>query len=427
MTWTRRQALASLGALAALPWARSLMAAPPVTGVAARRIVVCFAPNGMPDALWRPFSVGAGWEPSPILESLAAVRSQVRVISGLANRPALQPPNGEVHALACRSVLTCTSTVTTGVGTSMDQLAASTLGTATPFQSLQLGSERLEGCFNEDCTPYTNISWLDAQTPSGRNVSVDAVFNQLFGLTASVGHASPETLRALRRSVLDGSAADLAAFSRRAGRSDGQRLDAFADAIRTLELRLSSAEPACPDAESFDLAMTASPEDPNGGNLSQMGELAALALQCDRTRVITWMMGNGRSQRSFEFLDYPVRHHELSHNVGWSEAQVGVGRWFVDQYASLVGRLAEMRDPNGAPLLDTTLVLFVSDMGDGAKHSTDDLPVLLAGGAGGGLGEHQAFPTGTPIANLYLSMLQWAGRSDTSFGDDSTGSLFTLG
>ena len=158
-----------------------------------------------------------------------------------------------------------------------------------------------------------------------------------------------------------------------------------------------------------------------------MSDLMVKAMECDLTRVITFMMENAGSNRSFDFLGVPGAHHELSHHQGdytTTEQLVTIGAWEVEQYTNLIQTMRGITEENGQTMLDNSVVFLSSEIADGDGHHHTDLPVLLAG-RGGGLvntGRHLAVPDETPIANLYLAMLETLGVIEPSFGD-STGTL----
>lgn len=206
---------------------------------------------------------------------------------------------------------------------------------------------------------------------------------------------------------------------------DDQRvLDQYQTGVRDVERRLEGGGLAtCLD--------TASASPPASGldtraHVQAMHELMVLAFQCDRTRVITYMIGNGQSDRSFDFLGFPDGHHTYTHQ-GSDVPVRAIARWEVDRCRDLIERLLAVPTPSGT-LLDETFLLFGSEMGHGADHQPTELPLLLAGRGGGRFtpGDHLVFPDATPLANLHLALLQAAGVEVDTFGDDSSGSLLDL-
>ena len=158
-----------------------------------------------------------------------------------------------------------------------------------------------------------------------------------------------------------------------------------------------------------------------------MNALMVKALECDLTRVVTFMMENAGSNRSFDFLGVTGSHHELSHHqddFATIEQLVTIETWEVQQFADLCTQLDAVQEADGSTLLDNTLAYFSSEIADGNSHAHTNLPVLLAGSGGGRVtpGQHIDFGTETAMANLFLTMLDSQGVQPGSFGD-STGLL----
>ncbi|HMV69394.1 MAG TPA: DUF1552 domain-containing protein, partial [Myxococcota bacterium] len=227
----------------------------------------------------------------------------------------------------------------------------------------------------------------------------------------------------LGQSVLDAVIADADALSARLGGPDRARLDEHLTAVRELERRLWL-PPADPGA------CGATPPDPGADPTAQveaMMEVIALALACDRSRVVSHMISMGESYRALAFLGHPIAHHSASHVD--PVAHEAVATWSVERFAWLVARLGRQVDPDGVSLLDRTLLMYTSDMSVGLQHDHRDLPVLLAGRglAGVPLGEHVVLPEGTPLHDLLLAILQGYGAPVTAFGARGTTPALPLG
>ena len=163
-----------------------------------------------------------------------------------------------------------------------------------------------------------------------------------------------------------------------------------------------------------------------GEHIRRMYDVVRLAFQTDTTRVATFMAANAGSNRSYREIGVPEGHHDLSHHGGDAEKQERIrriNRFHVEQLAYLLDQLSKVEEGRGS-LLDNTLVVFGSAIGDGDRHDHEDLPILLCGRGGGSVqgGRHLRFPAETPLCNLYLSLLQRAGSRARAFGD-STGPL----
>jgi hypothetical protein len=153
-----------------------------------------------------------------------------------------------------------------------------------------------------------------------------------------------------------------------------------------------------------------------------MSDLMALAFQCDATRIITFMLANAGSNRSYEFLGVSGGHHEISHHQGLTDnftKLTTINAWEIAKFASLLTKLDAIVDVDGKTLLDNALVFFSSEISDGNAHNHDDMPVLLAGSGGGTIapGRHLVFPSTPSVAELFISMLAACRVEVAAFGD----------
>jgi len=161
-------------------------------------------------------------------------------------------------------------------------------------------------------------------------------------------------------------------------------------------------------------------------HIRMMLDLIVLALQTDTTRVSTFMLAHGFSRKNFTFIGVKGDHHTISHHKNqkeWTDDYTTVSRWYISQYAYLLDRMKKI-DEGGSSLLDNCMVLYGSGLKDGNGHKRTNLPLVLAGRAGGALepGRHLVFEKGTSIANLHLSLLQRMGVEADQF-NSSTGTL----
>lgn len=429
--WLLRSAVAGL----ALPLLPSLLrTSARAEGEPPLRFVFWYVPNGMRMDHWRPDQVGADYDLKPILAPLAPVQADVAVLTGLANRPAQVPVPGD-HARGTGSFLTCrTVNHTAGAdirnGVSIDQVLAGVYQGQTTLPSLELGIEggASTGICDSgySCAYPRNIAWAGEATPLPKLTDPRLVFDRLFaGFDPGLSEEEAARRLALRLSVLDHAVDEVHRLEPKLSVSDRLKLDEYLTAVRALELRLQSGP-----------GLVCDPPEAPGSNLDfpatieAMSELTAIALQCDLTRVVSFMLGNGGSPRSFEFIGAPGAHHELSHHGGdpaTNDKLSLIGAWEVARYASLVARLADTPDLNGGRLLDNTLVYFSSEISDGDRHNHDDLPVLLAGAPHlQQAGEHVVWGE-TPMADLFSDMILAAGGQSQRFGDDGNGPLGYLG
>jgi hypothetical protein len=233
-----------------------------------------------------------------------------------------------------------------------------------------------------------------------------------------------EKRRADERSVIDFVRADARKLQGRLGTTDKLKLDEYFTSVRELEKRIEDLEatgPVCTIGEP-----PVNSEDVRAKTRAMM-DLIVLAFQCDMTRVATFMLGNARSERVYDFLGLGDTHHTYSHHQRIQsnyDALAKINLWEVEQYAYLLRRMKAVPETDGSTLLDSAFVYFGSEVEDGNGHGHVNMPVLLAGGGGGALtpGRHVRY-SGEPMANLFISMMQGMGVNVSSFGDDGTGPL----
>jgi hypothetical protein len=428
----RRTFLRGSGALLALPWLEAMRPALGRPPAPTPRCVFVFSPNGMHMAQWRPDGEGRTCRLQGTLAALQPLRDRVTVFSGLAIDGGRAHGDGPGdHARSAASFLTCGHPKKTGgadleVGVSVDQVIAGRIGQTTPFAALELGLERgaaAGSCDSGYSCAYTNsISWRTPTTPVAKETDPRAVYLRLFGDPGAAGdQAAARRMRQRDRSVLAAVQADAKALAGRLGSADRHKLGQYLESVHELEQRLARLDaeaPTTPVPAGLLAGGQGYPE-----KLALMYELMALALATDRTRVVTLMLGNGGSNRSYRFLGVPEGHHDLSHHGKKPEkldAIAKINRFQVDQLAAFLQRLAAER-VDGDDLLAQTLVVFGSGLGDGDRHNHDDLPVLLAGEGGGAARArgHVRFAKETPMANLYLAVQQAMGVPAARFADST--------
>lgn len=415
---SRRAMLGGAGALLALPFLESLE---PISKAATpewtRRFIGYYVPNGIIGPGWTPQQTGPDFTLSPTLAGLAGLEDQLLVLSGLAN-DASDPGVPGHHAAGTAGFLTAAqprhSETDLYLGPSIDQLFADHVAGQTPIHSLQLG---LEGggagvghCDNGFACAYSrSISWAGPRTPLTKIVSPQMAFDLLFaGYDPQATGSERERRRALRRSALDSVQADVHDLRKRLGSSDSTRLDEYLDSVRALERRIEQPAAMC-STGGLELELDVSFADATE-HARVMAEIMVLALRCDLTRSLTFMLGNSASTRSYPQLGITSTHHDLSHHAGdiaKIKGLLAIEAWEVEQFAYLVQRLRDT--PEGeASLLDHCLVLMSSELSDANVHSHTDLPVLLAGSGGGTveLGRHVAHESGTAYGGLLLAIVQ---------------------
>jgi hypothetical protein len=438
---SRRTLLRGAGALMALPVLEQMMptTARAATGSAPLRLAVFYTPNGIHMPKWTPTGTGASWELTPTLAPLAAVKSDVLVLSGLANLPALPDGDGH-HAAATAAFLSCKKAFKTEgtdfhAGISMDQVIANHLASqkATRFASLELGNDAGKGIGNCDsgyaCPYANNIAWAGPTTPVAKETHPKSVFDRLFaGFDPNATQATVEKRRAYGKSIIDFVRDDATTLKTQLGASDLRKLDEYFTSVRDLEKQVEAIEvdgPSCNPGP-----VPADNEDPRVKTKAMM-DLIVLAFQCDLTRVATFMLANARSLKVYGFLGLSGGHHTYSHHQKLQanyDALATIDRWEVEQYAYLLERMKGIQEGNGRTLLDNSMVYFSSEIADGNSHEHKNLPVLIGGSGGGALtpGRHVRY-NAAPLANLYISLMQAMGVPGiTTFGDNGTGPLTGL-
>ena len=264
---------------------------------------------------------------------------------------------------------------------------------------------------------YQNISWLSETQPATRLDHPRLLFDLVFGARAP---GENEARRQRRKSVLDFAAGESDRLRRGLGAADRQKLDEHLTAVRQVEARVMLPDgPTCAGAGAAPALVLPFP-----AQLRATLDLIVLALRCDLTRVVTFMMDTARSGRTFEGLG---SHHDISHH-GNDPAAIGkllaINEFYAEQLAYLLAALKAARAPDGTTLLDSAIVLFGSGLSDGNQHRKDHLPLVIAGRGNGKLspGRVLDLPPNTPLANVHLTLLGHMGVDRAAFGD-STGAL----
>lgn len=441
-TLSRRTVLRGLGTALALPWLEAMGPLTALAGAAAtrpypNRMAFLYVPNGkhMPD--FTPAVEGAGYELPYTLQPLAELKSDLLVLTGLtADKARPHGDGGGDHARALSAFLTgCQPRKTDGTdiraGISVDQVAAARIGDQTRLPSLEIGCERGAMAGNCDsgysCVYSSTMSWRSATTPLPKEVNPKLVFERLFATGPDAERAQRDRNR---KSVLDFVRADAGSLRTQLGANDQRKLDEYFDAVRDIELRIARAE-KMPEVKAPSQAKT--PAGVPAGmeeHIRLMCDLLVLAFQADVTRVSTFVLANEGSNRPYPFIGVSEGHHDLSHHGNDNKKQMKIreiNRFHVSQLAYLLKKLKSIPEGDGT-LLDHCMIAYGSGNSDGNAHNHDNLPILLAGKAGGTIktGRHLRFPKETPLNNLWLAMLDRVGATVPNLGD-GTGRLAGLG
>ena len=427
MALPRRTFLRGLWTTLALPLldamfpAMSAFAASPASKV--RRLGYVYIPMGMNAARWTPHGEGRISELSPSLTALAPHLDHVTVLTNTELKRAYGPGN---HATGNAAFLsTALAKKTEGsdyeLATTSDQIAAQIIGKETAIPSLELGTDLIAQVGNCDnglaCAYMNSLSWSSPTTPLPTEADPRVLFEGLFG-----DGASPEQRRAdLRKSgsMLDAVAAEMAALQRRLGAGDRTRVNQYLDSVREVERRIQKAEQKgveeTPDV-TRPLTAPASWED----HVKLMYDLQVLAMQADITRVITFQMSREVSTRTYPQIGVPEAHHPTSHHGGDPEKLEKLAKingYHVSLFAYYLERLKATEDGDGS-LLDHSIIMLGSGLGNPDVHDHLNLPIVVAGGAGrlkGG--RHIKYAQPTALANVHLTMMNLVGVDLDKFGD----------
>ena len=441
MHLSRRTMLRGLGATLALPLLDSMV--PALTALSntaaapVRRLGVFYVPNGMSMPYWFPKAEGPLAELPPTLRSLAELKDRVLLLGGLADESANLVRGGGDHARSAGTFLTGVPFKFTGgadaqASISMDQIAAQELSKETQLASLELGIESnamLGACDGGASCAYTNtIAWRTPTTPLPIENDPRAVFERLFGTSGSTDKAARLDRMTRDKSILDYMSAEISRLGRVVGPRDKVKIDEYVEAVRDIERRIQMAEAQnTRELPVFDQP-TGVPTD-YAEHAKLMMDLLALAYQTDMTRISTFMLAREVSAHSYPEIGVSDSHHPLSHHQDEAaklDRLHKINEYHFQQFAYLVKKLASLPEGDGT-MLDYTLFLYGTGISDSNTHFHDDLPIALVGGKNAGIvgGRYVRHPKGTPLTNLYVSILGNLGVPVEKFGD-STGPVTTL-
>lgn len=443
---SRRTVLRGLGASLALPYLDAMNGwtaqGAPATPQAPRRLAYFYVPNGVHMQDWTPEAVGAGYKMPFLLDStLAKFKDDLLVLSGLTlDKARANGDGGGDHARSLSSFLTGRQARKTHgadlrAGVSADQIAAQKIGQATRFASLELGIDRGMNAGNCDsgysCAYSNNLSWRSEATPMAKEMDPKLVFERLF---ASPGETSAARTRreSIRKSILDVVNDDANSLRVKLGTTDRRKLDEYINAVREIEMRLNKVENPAFTASKFTPAESSRPSGiPQAfeEHVRLMFDMLTLAFRADLTRVATFVLANEGSNRSYKNIGVSEGHHELSHHgndKAKHEKIKKINQFHLQQFAYFLEKLKGIQEGSSS-ILDQCMLVYGSGIGDGNRHNHDELPIIVAGKAGGSIktGRHLRYTKETPLMNLHLSLLERMGATVPSLGD-STGKLNDL-
>lgn len=438
---SRRHVLRSLGTLMSLPFLESLggkafaAAAAKAPATPPMRAAWLYIPNGVNVKEWFPTGEGTGYQLSKTLTEIERHRENFMVVSGLAQDKARSHGNGGGdHARATSTFLTgCMPKKTAGadiqLGVSVDQIAAQKIGHLTRLPSLELSTDGQRSSGRCDsgysCAYQFNLAWKNETMPMAPEMDPRLVFERLFGYGASGRGADGARRQRLQKSILDTVLGEAKSLQGKVNPNDRRKLDEYYTSVRDIEMRIER-------AEKFTASLPKDYPVPEGipetyeEHIRMMFDLLTLAFQTDTTRLCTFMLAHDGSNRSFPEIGVPDAHHYLSHHES-DEAKLEkiakIDRFYMRQFGYFMDKLKATKEGDGT-LLDSSMIVFGGGIGDGNRHNHDNLPILLAGRAGGTWtpGKRVVLPGETPMTNLYLSMLDRMGVKAERVGD-STGVL----
>ena len=399
------------------------------------RTAFIYTPHGVILDKWVPKEVGAAYEITPILKPIENFRDRFTIFSNLRENSGRQAGSG--HASSSATWLSGDITKDTAgedvrAGTTIDQMIAKKIGQDTPIPSLELGIEDVSNMIGvcdgtSSCAYLNTMSWSTPTTPLPAEINPRIIFERMFG----DGSSAAARFARLQddRSLLDSVTRAASKLQKEVSAADRTRMNDYLENLREIERRIAQVE------KHNQQAVGAVPDSPVGipenyeDHVGLMFDLQAVAFQADITRVSTFMMSRELNSRTYPQIGVPDQHHSVSHHQYdpvQQEKHQKINTYHVKLFGKFLEKLQNTKDGEGS-LLDHSMILYGSGMGDGNVHSHDPISVLLAGGVAGQHtgGRHLKIATGgktTPIANLLLNLLEFSGIPADSIGD-STGKI----
>ncbi len=432
---SRRHFLRGAGVALALPWMESLPLFAQEAGKAAAaankpplRFATVYFSNGVEPIHWFAKGKGANMELGPAAQPLAPIREDMVFIRGLYHQKALastSPHLGRMNLLSGETVSLDPNEIR--VGTSFDQILAKQIGQNTHVPSMALGIEPNELRLEDGVSMIygSSISWASPTKPATKEIYPSRTFDQLVGDGKG---------RKLDKSILDAVLDDAHSLQPKVSTGDRKKIDEYLESVRDIEKRIDRAtkeERLEGWRPSISKANMARPQDdlpqvvPE--HMKLMLDLTVLAFQMDKTRIITLMLNNDLSQMNFRFLE-GVRgalHLDLTHNGKAPELEamyLKTNQFHVSQFAYLAEKMRAI-DEGGTSLLDNSMLMMCSSLFDGDAHGADQLPIVIAGKAGGQLKTGRVLDyldkgnDNRRACSLFLSLMDGMGVKMDRFGD----------
>ena len=432
---SRRHFLRGMGVALALPWMESLpwigrAGAAPSAGPPLRLGVVFFS-NGVEPAHWWAKGAGAEMQIGPALAPMMPHREDMLFIQGLFSQTAAvssSPHLGRMNILSGAPVSLDPKEIR--VGTSMDQVIASQIGTRTAIPSLVLGIEPNELRLEDGLSMIygSSVSWMSPAKPATKEIYPSRTFDRLVG---------DGTGRRLDRSILDEVRQDSGSLRPRISRADNLKLSEYFESIRDIEQRIERAakeeriEGWRPTLAQPDMPRPANELPQNvPDHMKLMLDLIVLAFQMDKTRIATVMLNNDLSQMNFKFLEgvQGALHLDLTHNGKAADKEamyLKTNQFHIEQFAYLTARMKQIPEGDGT-LLDHSMLMMMSSLFDGDAHGAEQLPILITGKGNGTLRPGRILnyldkgDDGRKVCSLHLSLMDRMGVNVDRFGDAQT-------
>jgi hypothetical protein len=442
---SRRALLRGLGTAIALPclerqatrtsFGGEIAVATSPSGVPLRMAFISI-PNGVQQAHWFPIGEPDRFQLNSTMQGLEPMKEHIQIIGGLKHENATAGRDGAGdHARASATFLTgARARKTAGadifVGTSVDQVAAKSVGDATRFPSLELTCDSIRnsgGCDSGYACAYQyNLSWSSPTTPMTPDANPRSVFERLFGA------GSPEersknfrSRQSTQKSILDFVLEDTRSLERQLGGNDLRKLDEYLTGVREIERRLNA-------SSQFESLPNPDTSTPDGippvfaEHIDIMFDMMALAFQTDSTRIASLILAYDGSNRTFPEIGIAEGHHHLTHNQAVAELATKVAQidqFYMNRFARFLQRLSGMPESDGSSVLDHSMIVYGGAIADGNRHTHHNLPVVLAGSGGGQWRSGRFLQVDEqPMSNLFVTMLNRFGCPTQAFGD-STGSV----
>ena len=428
---SRRKLLRGTGAAFALPLLDAMIPSSTALALTAgssarlRRLGYVYMPMGFNPTEWVPSGNDLSVLPSS-LEPLEKIRQHVAVVSGMELRNAY-PGSHATSNSAFLSAATARRTESSDyyLGTTVDQIAAKHIGQGTQLPSLELAMDLLENVGQCDngyaCVYQNNLSWSSPTTPLPAEAHPRIVFESLFGEGGSTNDRRLALHR--RASLLDSVTAEMQRFKLQLGSHDRNKVDDYFQSIREVERRIQHAEANVADNPLPDLDRPVGVPTAYADHARMMFDLQLLAFQGDITRVVSFQLAREASTRTYPEIGVSDPHHPISHHGNDPEKLkkiAKINQFHVSLFAEFLAKMAATPEGNGS-ILDHSLYMYGSGMGDPDAHDHTDLPILVAGGAAGNMvgGRHVRYQKQTPLANLHLTLLNKVGVEIDSFADSN--------